>query len=223
MRRGEAGGLDRRGFLNWGMEGGREGCGRGQGDGRSLGTEQLAAVSAQHRDEWADRNREYFYQPFFNFLVSFFSVTFLFCYYSLFTAIPHDKRFLQYVMNIEVTSLWQCHHCPDWVYSLLSSDCILILLIQKCASFVRKELNFVNIVDTDTSDKTTLNESERAALHVVLDSCCLNALTAVIHLTESPVQMNLVMHHWSQNVSKVLRKISLWSNVFVKIHLILIV
>lgn len=33
------------------IEGGREGCGRGQGDGGSLGTEQLAPASSQRRDQ----------------------------------------------------------------------------------------------------------------------------------------------------------------------------
>lgn len=33
------------------IEGGREGCGRGRGDVGSLGTEQLAAASSQHRDQ----------------------------------------------------------------------------------------------------------------------------------------------------------------------------
>lgn len=84
---GEAGGLDWGGFMNWGMEGGREGCGRGQGDGCSLGTEQLAAASAQHRDEWASRDREYFHQPFLIVLV-FFNLFLLVFYYAFQSFFP---------------------------------------------------------------------------------------------------------------------------------------
>lgn len=98
VRRGEAGGLDWGGFMNWGMEGGREGCGRGQGDGRSLGTEQLAAASAQHRDEWASRNREYFHQPFLIVLVFF--ICFCFCF------LRRLSVFLSLILSVNQCLTW---------------------------------------------------------------------------------------------------------------------